>query len=126
MSVSNEFVKSQIIDIEAKLRDIDQAREILFNMKKTAESALGMSSNGHNGSGHSTGFRDAVRQALKNRPQGLTPREIIQNMSSSGELSRYTGQVKPSVRIHNELYVLGKKGEVVKQDKRYRLKELRS
>lgn len=128
MNVSVEFVRSQISDIDAKLSDLEKAKKALLNMRKAAEEAFKSDMNGHtNGNGgHATGFREAVRRALQNRPQGLTPIEIIKDMRTSGDLSKYTGKTNPTIRIHNELYALRKKGEVVKSDKKYRIKEARS
>lgn len=119
MSVSQNFVTSQIEDIDAAIRNLDKQKEGLLVIRRAAQSVL-------NGSpvesGVGTGFRDAVRQALKGRPQGLTGKEIVHELRSSGELSKYRGLTKPSVRVHNELYSLRGKGEVVRQNKRYKLK----
>lgn len=126
MSANINFVKSQILaDIDARIRDIDESKAMLLAMRRQATGEVAVVS-GESQSGVSTGFRNAIREALKSRPQGLTGKEIVQELKSSGELSKYKGQVKPSVRVHNELYSLGKKGEVVKKDKRYRLKDMRS
>jgi hypothetical protein len=62
-----------------------------------------------------TGFRDAVRQVLRDNPKGLRPRQVLFELDRRGELARYTGKVKPSVRVHNELYLLRKSGEVLKR-----------
>lgn len=121
MSTTAKLVRSQIRDINARLAVIDRDRQLLLSMKKAAAKA-GFSDSPSQ-SGVSTGFRDAIRQSLKGRPQGLTGREIIQGLRSSGTLELYQGATKPSVRVHNELFALAKKGEVIKKGKRYMLKE---
>lgn len=106
------FIESQVADIDAKIRELDAQRETLVAMKRAAQPQAE--------TGKFTGIRDAIRLAIKSRPQGLTGKEIIQELRLSGDLGLYKGQVKPSVRVHNELYNLRKKDEIVRVGKRYR------
>lgn len=130
MSANVNFVELQVADIDARIKSIEPQLAALYAMRRAAEPLLpanGQPTQPTDGkSGIRTGFRDSIRQALKKRPQGLTGKEIVQELASSGELSRYKGKVSPSVRVHNELYGLREKKEVVKVDKRYKLKDLRS
>jgi hypothetical protein len=69
--------------------------------------------------GTSTGFRAAVRNVLRDHPKGLKPAEVVLELGRRGDLTRYTGKVKPSVRIHNELYVLHKAGALARRNGKY-------
>lgn len=66
-----------------------------------------------------TGFRNAVRVALKEHPKGLKPAELIQLLSDRGDLAKYTGRVKPKDRVYAELYALKQSGELSKRYGRY-------
>jgi hypothetical protein len=66
-----------------------------------------------------TGFRDAVRKILRDFPKGLRPAEVVAELGRRGELVRYTGKAKPSVRVHNELYVLRKSGAITRKGHKY-------
>ena len=66
-----------------------------------------------------TGFRAAVRLALREHPRGLKPAELIQLLSDRGDLAKATGKVKPAERVYAELYALRRGKEIVKRNGRY-------
>ena len=67
-----------------------------------------------------TGFRDAVRGALRDAaPKGLKPAELIKVLEDRGELTRYAGKARPQDRVYSELYSLKKSKEISKRYGRY-------
>jgi hypothetical protein len=60
-----------------------------------------------------------VRKILRDFPKGLRPAEVVTELEKRGELVRYTGKVKPSVRVHNELYTLRKAGTISRRAGKY-------
>jgi hypothetical protein len=70
--------------------------------------------------GPNTGFREAVRDALRDAaPKGLKPAELIKVLTDRGDLARYTGKVKPQERVYSELYSLKNSKEITKRYGRY-------
>lgn len=115
----NTFAHEQLADIDEQIRGLDQKREILFVMRRAVEDKLKPQTDG---APLFTGFRDAIRDILKAHPEGLTGKGILQILRNTGELSKYTGKVKPSVRVHNELYNLKNRKEVSAREGKYTLK----
>ena len=66
-----------------------------------------------------TGFRDAVRSALRNSEKGLKPSELIKVLTDRGDLARYTGRVRPQDRVYSELHSLKKAKEITRRYGRY-------
>jgi hypothetical protein len=66
-----------------------------------------------------TGFREAVRSALKEYPKGLKPAEVIDVLKQRGDFAKYNGRVKFSDRVYSELYALKQSEQVTKRYGRY-------
>lgn len=67
-----------------------------------------------------TGFRDAVRYALREAaPKGLKPGELIKVLQDRGDFSRYTGKGRPQDRVYSELHSLKNSKEITKRYGRY-------
>lgn len=81
----------------------------------TSASELAASINGS----ANTGFRDAVRGALRAAPKGLKPAELIKVLEEHGDLARYQGKVKPADRVYSELHALKKSKEISRRYGRY-------
>jgi hypothetical protein len=66
-----------------------------------------------------TGFREAVRKALRDHPKGLRSKEVFEVLKARGDLARNTGTTDPMLRVYNELYALKKAKQVAMRDGRY-------
>ena len=76
-------------------------------------------SNGANGKATNTGFREAVRTALREHPKGLKPAELIQLLGDRGHLDSYSTKVRASERVYSELHSLKKSKKITKKYGRY-------
>jgi hypothetical protein len=126
----NPFVANKIAALDAEIAgferqvaDLMTRKEVLVAMKNALLPLLQKKQlTAANGSGAppvNTGFRAAVRLAIKEHPNGLKPGELIQLLSDRGDLSKTTGKVKPAERVYAELYALRKGKEIVKRNGRY-------
>ena|SRR5579871_6633403 len=138
MSQQPEFAAIKLAEIDNDLGSVDHDMAELQNKKKallamreallkllptgsvppfvTAKSAAAsVSAN----SPVNTGFRNAVRLALKEHPKGLKPAQLIQLLDQRGDLAKYSGKVRPKDRVYNELYSLKQSKEVSKRYGRY-------
>jgi hypothetical protein len=71
--------------------------------------------------GTSTGFSEAVRDALKDQSKGVKPSDVADLMRSRGTDGLYSGKTPFSVRVGNELHRLMKAGKVTRRAGRYYL-----
>ncbi len=142
--VATEMIAAQINAMDSELEQLDRQiahyqarREAVVLMKKALEPLIPKAGSSAPAGGSetvkpvpvpssvprtgNTGFREALRDVLRDNPKGLKPREVVQELEARGDLAKYTGTVEPSVRVHNELYSLRKRGSVLRRSGRYSL-----